>query len=90
MKLFSFLSKSSFKRVDKVLDRKLKMPFTSPKFLDKTSSKELLDKVDNFLFDCDGVIWDFPRPIPGSVECINKLKAHGLSIKFIISCSYYF
>lgn len=53
------------------------MPYTLPKMLSRQNASKLLEKVDNFLFDCDGVIWDFPHALPGSVECINKLKSLG-------------
>lgn len=63
------------------------MPFKLPKFLDKRCSLELLENVDNFLFDCDGVIWNFPNAIPGSVECINKLKDLGKKCFFVTNNS---
>ena len=66
------------------------MPFKFPKVLDKQSSAYLLSKVDNFMFDCDGVIWNFPHALPGSVECINKLKELGIYLDYFIvlrSCS---
>ena len=58
-----------------------------PKKLTKEFSAELLNKVDNFLFDCDGVIWNYPNPIPGSIECINKLKSLGKSCYFVTNNS---
>lgn len=63
------------------------MPYNLPKKLNKSYSAELLKKVDNFLFDCDGVIWDFPNALPGSVECINKLKDLGKRCFFVTNNS---
>lgn len=55
--------------------------------LAETYASTLLNHVDNFLFDCDGVIWNWPHPIPGSVECINKLKETGKKCFFITNNS---
>lgn len=53
---------------------KPKMPFKQPTRLNKEHADHLIKNVDNFLFDCDGVIWNWPKPIEGAVEFINKLK----------------
>jgi HAD superfamily hydrolase (TIGR01450 family) len=50
------------------------MPFKLPIRLNKEHSIKLIAEVENFLFDCDGVIWHWPEAIAGSVEFINKLK----------------
>ncbi len=63
------------------------MPFNVPKLLTKASTLKLLNQVDNFLFDCDGVIWDFPHAFPGSVECVNKLKSLGKNCFFVTNNS---
>ena len=34
----------------------------------------LLNNNDTFLFDCDGVIWNFPNIFPGAIELLNHLK----------------
>lgn len=76
------------------------MPLNVPKRITRDTSAELLSKVDNFLFDCDGVIWNYPKPIPGAIDCINQLKTLGISKcnllfvsfqrEFIIICYAYF
>jgi hypothetical protein len=34
--------------------------------LNETIAKDsLINHIDNFLFDCDGVIWNWPTIIPG-------------------------
>ena len=57
--------------------------FKTPKRLDSDSAKLLIESVDNFLFDCDGVIWNWPHAIEGSVECVNKLKKLGKRCFFV-------
>lgn len=63
------------------------MPLNIPARLNKSSAQQLLSKVDNFLFDCDGVIWNWPNKIPGSVEAINKLKSMGKRCFFVTNNS---
>ncbi len=63
------------------------MPFNLPVRLNQTNAKHLLTKCDNFLFDCDGVLWNYPKAIPGSIECINKLKSLGKKCFFITNNS---
>lgn len=58
-----------------------------PKSLTKEDAQALLLKVDNFLFDCDGVIWNWPHPIKGSVEFINQLKKLGKKCFFVTNNS---
>ena len=42
-----------------------------------------LERYDNFLFDCDGVIWCGKQAIPGSVETLNKLQEMGKRVFFV-------
>jgi phosphoglycolate/pyridoxal phosphate phosphatase family enzyme len=58
-----------------------------PSRLTGSYASTLLNNVDNFLFDCDGVIWNWPQPIQGSVDCINKLKEIGKKCFFITNNS---
>ncbi|RNA37421.1 phosphoglycolate phosphatase-like isoform X1 [Brachionus plicatilis] len=51
-----------------------RMPFKQPNCLTQEYATRLIQNVDNFLFDCDGVIWNWPKPIEGAVAFINKLK----------------
>jgi HAD superfamily hydrolase (TIGR01450 family) len=39
----------------------------------REQARELLAKVDTVLFDCDGVLYRWPDPIPGARECIMSL-----------------
>jgi len=63
------------------------MPFKPSTKLTKELAHQLYKDVDNFLFDCDGVIWHWPNPIPGSVEFINTLKKMGKKVFFITNNS---
>merc|ERR1711907_422887 len=42
-----------------------------------------VDKYTNWIFDCDGVLWSGNRPIPGSLETIEKLTAAGKNCVFV-------
>jgi HAD superfamily hydrolase (TIGR01450 family) len=63
------------------------MPYKFPTRLNKEIANGLMKQVDNFLFDCDGVIWHWPKPIDGSVELINKLKKMGKRCFFVTNNS---
>jgi HAD superfamily hydrolase (TIGR01450 family) len=63
------------------------MPFKFPTRLNKELANGLIKQVDNFLFDCDGVIWHWPKPIDGSVDFINKLKHLGKKCFFVTNNS---
>jgi 4-nitrophenyl phosphatase len=41
--------------------------------LTEANAKSLLNDNDTFLFDCDGVLWNFPEIFPGAVELLNYL-----------------
>ncbi|WFD20687.1 4-nitrophenylphosphatase [Malassezia caprae] len=43
----------------------------------------LLDRYDNFLFDCDGVLWSGTETLPGVVSVLEKLRARGKRILFV-------
>ncbi|XP_013061272.2 glycerol-3-phosphate phosphatase-like isoform X1 [Biomphalaria glabrata] len=49
--------------------------------------KEILETVDYFLFDCDGVLWDGNGVIEGSVETIKKLKSLGKKVYYVTNNS---
>ncbi|KAM6950977.1 glycerol-3-phosphate phosphatase-like [Aplochiton taeniatus] len=49
--------------------------------------KQLLDSVDNVLFDCDGVIWRGDQAIPGAVGVINLLRKNGKRVFFVTNNS---
>ncbi|EKX41131.1 hypothetical protein GUITHDRAFT_158244 [Guillardia theta CCMP2712] len=47
----------------------------------------MLDSVDVFIFDCDGVIWKGDSLIPGVPEVLEKLRAAGKKIFFVTNNS---
>mmetsp|Transcript_34665 Transcript_34665/g.49208 ORF Transcript_34665/g.49208 Transcript_34665/m.49208 type:complete len:365 (-) Transcript_34665:188-1282(-) len=50
-------------------------------------AKEILDKTDVFIFDCDGVIWRGDSLIPGIPETLAKLRALGKKMYFVTNNS---
>lgn len=44
---------------------------------------KLLDRYDNFLFDCDGVLWSGTEALPGVASVLRKLRARGKNILFV-------
>nr|GMC53214.1 phosphoglycolate phosphatase 2 [Ipomoea batatas] len=49
--------------------------------------KELLDSVDAFLFDCDGVIWKGDKLIDGIPEALDMLRRRGKKLVFVTNNS---
>ncbi|WFD36007.1 4-nitrophenylphosphatase [Malassezia cuniculi] len=61
-----------------------KAPRGSYTFLREAADiEQLVDRYDNFLFDCDGVIWSGGVALPGVVSVLNKLRARGKHILFV-------
>lgn len=50
-------------------------------------SKAFIDQFDNFLFDCDGVLWSGDQQIGSSSDAIRLLKEHGKQIFFVTNNS---
>merc|ERR1712147_350212 len=44
------------------------------KRLSKSDAGALINNIDTFLFDCDGVLWNSHGAIPGAVDLIAKLR----------------
>uniref|UniRef100_A0A6V2E814 Phosphoglycolate phosphatase n=1 Tax=Ditylum brightwellii TaxID=49249 RepID=A0A6V2E814_9STRA len=49
--------------------------------------KDILDGVDVFIFDCDGVIWRGDSVIPGIPSVLDKLRALGKKMFFVTNNS---
>lgn len=47
----------------------------------KEEYKTLLDQYDTWLFDCDGVLWQGNRLIPGAKELLAYLRSIGTSAR---------
>lgn len=50
-------------------------------------NQQLLDNVDVFIFDCDGVIWRGDSVIPGIPETLDRLRALGKKMFFVTNNS---
>ncbi|CAL1535743.1 unnamed protein product [Lymnaea stagnalis] len=55
--------------------------------INENNAKQIIETVDNFLFDCDGVLWDGSGPIEGSLETIKKLKSLGKKVYYVTNNS---
>lgn len=62
----------------------MKMSFQK---LNEASASNIINKIDNFLFDCDGVLWNAGEAIPGSMETISALKKMGKKIFYVTNNS---
>lgn len=61
---------------------------TIPEKLEQKHQLEsLLDNYDNFLFDCDGVVWLDEHLIPGMLETINFLRSRDKKVAFVTNNS---
>lgn len=49
--------------------------------------EELLEKYDNFMFDCDGVVWLGDKAIEGIHESLAVLRKHNKNVVFITNNS---
>ncbi len=64
------------------------MTATAPKVAERLSkSKELLDRINIFIFDCDGVIWRGDSLIEDASKTIEYLKAQGKRMFFVTNNS---
>ena len=46
-----------------------------------------LTRYDYFFFDCDGVIWEGVRPVPGSIDTLKRLELMGKKVFFVTNNS---
>ncbi|XP_052242673.1 glycerol-3-phosphate phosphatase-like isoform X2 [Dreissena polymorpha] len=53
----------------------------------KSVALDLVKQFDNFLFDCDGVLWHGGKAIPGCPEALQKLKELGKKIFYVTNNS---
>lgn len=53
----------------------------------KKQAQQLVEQYDNFLFDCDGVIWLDEKLIPGVLETIEHLESQGKRFAFVTNNS---
>ncbi|KAI8811802.1 HAD-like domain-containing protein [Cladochytrium replicatum] len=57
------------------------------KHLTKELSEELIDGVDTFLFDCDGVIWRGSHVVENVINVLTTLRGKGKRILFVTNNS---
>uniref|UniRef100_A0A0B7BHK2 Phosphoglycolate phosphatase n=1 Tax=Arion vulgaris TaxID=1028688 RepID=A0A0B7BHK2_9EUPU len=55
--------------------------------INQEKAKDIIDNVDNFLFDCDGVLWDGNGVIAGSLAVVLKLKQLGKKVFYVTNNS---
>jgi hypothetical protein len=60
---------------------------TSTKRLTPATAYEMIDQVDVFIFDCDGVIWKGDTLIDGVPAILDKLRAAGKKCFFVTNNS---
>ena len=48
--------------------------------------KQLVDSVDTFLLDCDGVIYHGPNVVPGVKETLSMLRKAGQLLSDLVPC----
>lgn len=58
-----------------------------PKISSKEQAQKLIDDHDNFLFDCDGVIWLDEKLIPGVLSTIEYLQSKNKRYVFVTNNS---
>jgi len=58
-----------------------------PRRADDGDKLALINKVDCFIFDCDGVIWRGDSVIPGVPETLDMLRAAGKKLVFVTNNS---
>ncbi|KAK9472541.1 HAD-like domain-containing protein [Dipodascopsis tothii] len=59
----------------------------SEKITTKAQADEFLDSYDNFLFDCDGVLWQGSELLPYVVETLDLLRSKGKKLIFVTNNS---
>ncbi|KAI9311306.1 4-nitrophenylphosphatase [Dichotomocladium elegans] len=57
------------------------------KLITKEQRDSFIKKFDNFLFDCDGVLWEGNHLIPGVGEAMQALRQQGKNIYFVTNNS---
>ncbi|XP_052202938.1 phosphoglycolate phosphatase 2 [Diospyros lotus] len=58
-----------------------------PQLLSSRDVRHLLDSVDAFLFDCDGVIWKGHKLIDGVAQTLDMLRSKGKKLIFVTNNS---
>lgn len=59
----------------------------SNKVTSKQQVETIINKYDNFLFDCDGVLWLSNHLLPYVIETLNLLRSHNKKLIFVTNNS---
>ncbi|XVF28079.1 hypothetical protein REPUB_Repub14bG0164500 [Reevesia pubescens] len=65
----------------------MKSAAAAAELLDGVNVRALLDSVDAFLFDCDGVIWKGDKLIDGVPQTLDMLRSKGKKLVFVTNNS---
>lgn len=57
------------------------------KFFEKGKTNEIVEKYSSFLFDCDGVLWNFDKLLPGVSDTLSYLRGLGKNVFFVTNNS---
>ncbi|KAL9254057.1 Phosphoglycolate phosphatase 2-like protein [Drosera capensis] len=68
-------------------DRRYHRVMNPAKQLTPTAAADLVDSVDVFIFDCDGVIWKGDRLVDGVYETLELLRSKGKQLVFVTNNS---
>lgn len=63
------------------------MRISSTEITNKQQVEEFLSKYDDFLFDCDGVLWSGSVLLPSVVETLDLLRSKGKRLVFVTNNS---
>jgi len=83
----SIKHKSSIERSQKNTMCQASANGTQPRKATLADKTALIDKVDCFIFDCDGVIWRGDSVIPGVPETLDMLRSLGKQLVFVTNNS---
>ncbi|KAG6603841.1 Phosphoglycolate phosphatase 2, partial [Cucurbita argyrosperma subsp. sororia] len=60
---------------------------SEPQLLSTGNARDLIDSVEAFLFDCDGVIWKGDKLVDGVVDTLEMLRSKGKKLVFVTNNS---
>ncbi|KAI7861467.1 HAD-like domain-containing protein [Spinellus fusiger] len=59
-----------------------------PQKIESVAEREaFIAKFDNFLFDCDGVLWEGDHTFPGVIEAMQQIRSLGKKVLFVTNNS---
>ncbi|KAL8517889.1 hypothetical protein ACS0TY_009269 [Phlomoides rotata] len=82
---WSFSKKNSSRKMDAAVSSRVMSPRASAEQL--KDPDQLIDSVETFIFDCDGVIWKGDKLIDGVPETLDMLRSKGKRLVFVTNNS---